>query len=81
MTKLEEYTLMQNSKPHDLITPVKNSRDIKWLKIWDHRNTPVATTFKTLMPPPYKHKLISAEEIDLRPTANYTIYKVTIKKN
>jgi hypothetical protein len=81
MTKQEEYTLMQNSKPYELKTPVKNSKSIRWLKVWDHRNTPTLTTFKTLTPVPYKHPLISAEEIDLRPIANYTIYKITIKKN
>jgi hypothetical protein len=81
MTKQEEYTLMQTSQPHDIITHIKNGKDIKWLKVWDHRNTPTLTTFKTLMSPPYEHKLISAEEIDLMPVAAYKIYKVTIKKN
>jgi hypothetical protein len=81
MTKQEEYSLMQNSKPYDLVTPVKNFKSIKWLKVWDYKNTPMLTTFKTLTPPQHKHKLITAEEIDLRPMANYTIYKVTIKKN
>jgi len=81
MTKQEEYTLMLNSKHNDLITPVKNSKEIKWLRVWDHRATPALTTFKTLMPPPYKHELITAEEINLMPLANYKIYKITIKKN
>lgn len=81
MTKKEEYNLMQQSKPNDLVTSVKNSKSIKWLRVWDHRSTPMLTNFKTLMPPPYKHPLISVEEINLRPVANYTIYKVTIKKN
>ena len=81
MTKQEEYNLMLNSKHYDLVTPVKNSQDIKWLRVWDHRATPTVTTFKTLMPPPHKHPLISSEVIDLMPMANYKIYKITIKKN
>jgi len=81
MTKQEEYNLMLNSKHHDLITPVKNSKEIKWMRTWDLRKTMAKTTFKTLMPPPYEHKLISVEEIDLLPMANYKIYKITIKNN
>jgi hypothetical protein len=39
------------------------------------------TVFKTLTPPPYEHKLIKVQEIDLMPVANKKIYKITIKRN
>jgi len=81
MTKQEEYTLMQTSKPYDLRTPIKGGKEIKWLKVWDHNNAPMQINFKTLMSPPYEHKLIKVEEIDLMPVANKKIYKITIKKN
>jgi len=81
MNKQEEYTLMQNSKPYDLVTPIKGGRSIKWLRVWHHKASPTQTSFRTLMGPPYEHKLIKAEKIDLLPVANYQIYKITIKKN
>lgn len=81
MTKEEEYTLMQTSKPYDLTTPITGGTPIKWLRVWKHKASPTQTSFRTLMPPPYKHKLIKAEKIDLLPLANYTVYKITIKKN
>lgn len=81
MTKEEEYTLMQTSKPYDLTTPITGGKPIKWLKVWDHRMGAGATTFKTLMSPPYEHKLIKVQEINLMPIANRKIYKITIKRN
>lgn len=81
MTKQEEYTLMQTSKPYDLVTSVKGSTNIKWLRVWHHKASPTQISFRTLMPPPYEHKLIKSEEIDLLPIANYKVYKITIKRN
>ena len=79
MTKQEEYTHMLNTKPYALITPVKGGKEIKWTQVWDHHRSATQTTFKSLSPPPYEHKLISFQEIDLMPVANKKIYKITIK--
>lgn len=81
MTKQEEYTLMLNSKLKDLITPIKNRKDIKWLKVWDHQANTSNIIFKTLNYPPYINNNIVVEEIDLMPIANKKIYKIIIKKN
>ena len=81
MTKQEEYTLMQNSKPNDLKTPIQGGKEIRWIKVWDHHAGASVITFKTLTPPPYEHKLITSQEIDLMPVANKKIYKITIKRN
>lgn len=80
MTKQEEYTLMQTSKPYDHKTVI-GGKTIKWSKIWDHKMGIKETTFRTLTPPPYEHKLIKVQEIDLMPIANKKIYKITIKRN
>jgi len=80
MTKNEEYDLMVISKPYALTTPVTGGKAIKWLKVWDHNAGTTETSFKTTMPPPYKHKLISFQVIDLMPARNLKIYKITIKK-
>jgi hypothetical protein len=81
MTKQEEYTHMLNTKPYDLKTPIKGGKEIKWVKVWDHHMGASETVFKTLSPPPYEHKLIKVQEIDLMPVANKKIYKITIKRN
>jgi len=81
MTKREEYTLMQTSKPDIIITPIKGGKSIKWLKAWDHHAGLNQITLRTTMKPPYEHKLITVEEIDLMPVANLIIYKITIKRN
>ena len=81
MTKQEEYTLMQNSDPYNITTPIRGGKPIKWLRVWEYRVGISQTTFKTLMPPPYEHKLIKVEEIDLMPIYSKKIYKITIKKN
>ena len=81
MTKEEEYTLMQTSKPYDLSTSIKGGKSIKWSKVWDHRMGVRETTFKTLTPPPYEHKLIKVQKINLMPVANKVIYKITIKRS
>lgn len=80
MTKNEEYDLMVISKPYALTTPVTGGKMIKWSKVWEHHMGASETTFKTTMPPPYKHKLITFQVIDLMPVRNLKIYKVTIKK-
>lgn len=81
MTKQEEYDLMAVSKPYELKTVIPGAKPIKWMKVWDHHNGPTSTTFKTLTIPPYEHKQISYQTINLMPVRNLTIYKVTIKKN
>lgn len=82
MTKQEEYTQMQTAKPYDLTTPIKGiAKSIKWSKVWDHRTGVSETTFKTLTPPPFEHKLIKVQEIDLMPIAKHKIFKITIKRN
>ncbi len=81
LTKSEEYTLMNTSPGYELKTTIKDSKTIKWVRVWDHKAFVTETQFKTITPPPFEHKLIKCEEIDLRPVANVTIYKVTIKKN
>jgi hypothetical protein len=81
LTKSEEYTLMNTSPGYELKTTIKGGKTIKWLRVWDHKAFVTETQFKTLTPPPYEHKLISYEIIDLMPVANKKIYKVTIKKN
>lgn len=80
MTKQEEYILMQNSKPYDHKTVI-GGKTIKWLKIWDHKMGIKQTTFKTLTIPPFEHKLIEVQEIDLMPIFNKKIFKITIKRN
>ena len=79
MTKQEEYDFMVVSKPQEYETTV-GGKKIKWLKAWNIHNTHESITFKTIAQPPYIHKSMSYEAINLMPVRNLTIYKVTIKK-
>jgi hypothetical protein len=79
-TQLDEFNLMKASDKRTIETPIANGKTIKWLNCWDYKDTLNQVSFKTTTPPPYKHEKIQVESLDLMPSANVTIYEVTVKR-
>lgn len=79
-TPLEEIQLMDTVPHTDIVKALRSGREFRWSDSWDYRDTLNQIEFRTTTKPPTEDGSFSFQSLDLRPTRNLTVYKITMKR-